>query len=527
MPPLAPHGLARLGVLLGVTVLAGSCAENATAPIDPGELSLTIISGNGQSGVVGTELAGPLGVLATNAQGPVAGLTVEFDVIQGGGSMRVAATSTDANGAAQNYWTLGTSTVEPQEVVVRAVATGGTSKDFGTFTATPLAGPATTIAILRGNDQTADASTPVAIQPAVLVTDQFGNPVPNESVVFEVPPGGGGGSVAGGNRTTGTDGEAEVLSWTLGPTPGQVNLLEVAPVNPAITPQLLTFSAFVGNFWTARAPVPTARRGLAAGVVGGVLYTAGGLDGNGDTGVVEAYDPATDTWTSRAPMPTPRRFPGAAVVGGVLYVVGGFNTTGVLGTLEAYDPATNTWTQRAPMPTARSGPRAGVVNGVLYAVGGWDGDTVVSRVEAYDPVTDTWSQRAPMPTPRAAPAVAVVGGVLYAVAGEGLGGQFVGVVEAYDPGTDMWSQRAGVQPRRSLAAEVVGGVLHVMGGWDGTTALNTLEAYDPTTNTWTLRAPMLAPREQMAAAVVDGLLYVVGGVDVNGQITGGMEAYSP
>lgn len=527
MPPLGMRGPARLRVLLGVIVLAGSCADGPTEPIDLGELSLTITSGNGQSGAVGTELAQPLGVLATSPQGPVVDLTVEFDVTQGGGSMRTVATSTDANGAARNYWTLGTSTAEPQEVVVRAVAPGGASRDFGTFTATPLPGPAATIAILRGDDQTADAGTPVAIEPAVVVTDQFGNPVGNESVVFEVPAGGGGGSVAGGDQTTGMDGVAEVLSWTLGPTPGEVNLLEVVPLNLAITPQLLTFSAFVGNFWTALEPVPTPRRGLAAGVIDGVLYTTGGLDANGNTGVVEAYDPATDTWTSRAPMPTPRRFPGAAVVGGVLYVVGGFNTSGVLGTLEAYDPATDTWTPRAPMPTARSGPRAGVVDGVLYAVGGWDGDTVVSRVEAYDPATDTWSQRAPMPTPRAAPAVAVVGGVLYVVGGEGLGGQYEGVVEAYDPGTDAWSQRAGILPRRSMAAEVVGGVLHVVGGWDGTTALSTLEAYDPATNTWNPRAPMPAPREQMAAAVVDGLLYVVGGVDVNNQIIGGMEAYRP
>ena len=70
-------------------------------------------------------------------------------------------------------------------------------------------------------------------------------------------------------------------------------------------------------------------------------------------------------------MPTARAGLAVGVVDGVLYAVGGFRADGgVLNTVEAYDRRTNTWTTKAPMPTARWGLAVGVVNDVLYAVGG-------------------------------------------------------------------------------------------------------------------------------------------------------------
>src|SRR5438034_966710 len=127
-----------------------------------------------------------------------------------------------------------------------------------------------------------------------------------------------------------------------------------------------------GGSWTTKAPMPTARFGLGAAAVNGVLYAVGGANGGGDLATVEAYDPVTNTWTTQAPMPTARYSLGVGVVNGILYAVGGANNGGFLATLEAYDPSTATWTTQAPMPTARYELGVDGIIGTLYAVGGWN-----------------------------------------------------------------------------------------------------------------------------------------------------------
>jgi len=121
--------------------------------------------------------------------------------------------------------------------------------------------------------------------------------------------------------------------------------------------------------WTTKAPMPTARDGLAAGVINGILYAVGG-DNRFEYNTNEAYDPATDTWTTKAPMPTGLDDPASGVLRGRLYALGGFNDNGFANTVEAYDPATNSWTMKAPMPHTRFAFAAGVAGGTLYAVDG-------------------------------------------------------------------------------------------------------------------------------------------------------------
>ena len=233
------------------------------------------------------------------------------------------------------------------------------------------------------------------------------------------------------------------------------------------------------NTWTTKTPMPTARYGLAVGVVNGVLFAVGGTRGTNGSflSIVEAYDPATDSWTTKAPMPTARNGVAVGVVNGCLLAVGGANGA-PLSTVEAYDPATNSWTTKAPMPTARVGMAVGVINGVLYAVGGTNG-SALSSVEAYDPATNTWTTKPPMPTARYALAVGVVNGVLYAVGGigDGLGG-FAN--EAYDPLTDAWSSRDQLpRPTFGLAAGVVTPFLYAVGGQHGPFFWPYVEAYYP------------------------------------------------
>jgi len=155
--------------------------------------------------------------------------------------------------------------------------------------------------------------------------------------------------------------------------------------------------------WTEKSPMPTARSGGAAGVIDGKIYVVGGRPPGGADFAV--YDPAADRWTVLPDMPTQRNHLAADAIGGKLYVAGGRFGGGVgsemTGILEVYDPATNTWERRASMPTTRGGVNGVAANGCLYTFGGEGNDDHVFGVfednEVYNPVTDTWHVLEPLP----------------------------------------------------------------------------------------------------------------------------------
>jgi N-acetylneuraminic acid mutarotase len=290
--------------------------------------------------------------------------------------------------------------------------------------------------------------------------------------------------------------------------------------------------------WLTKAPMPTARYGLAGGVINGVFYVVGGRsDAGTGAGTVlqtlEAYDSAGNTWTAKAPMPTARQLFGAGVVNGVLYAVGGEDAGGrYLNTVEAYDPQIDTWSTKAPMPTPREHLGVGVVNGILYAVGGFDNSSTswLNTVEAYDPLTDTWTTKAPMPTGTAALAVVVIDNILYAVGGND--SRVFANLYAYDPATDLWTTRASMPTARwGLSAGALHGLLYAIGGFNSDlnpTGLATVEVFDPLSNTWSVESPLSQGRHVAAAGVMNGALHVVGGVGIDCcTVLSSMESFTP
>src|SRR5438445_10960865 len=88
-----------------------------------------------------------------------------------------------------------------------------------TFTATAIAGAATSMAVSAGNNQSAAVGAAVATPPAVIVQDQFNNPVAGVAVTFA--PAAGSGSVTGTTPVaTGAGGVAARTSWLLSTTGG-------------------------------------------------------------------------------------------------------------------------------------------------------------------------------------------------------------------------------------------------------------------------------------------------------------------
>jgi N-acetylneuraminic acid mutarotase len=145
---------------------------------------------------------------------------------------------------------------------------------------------------------------------------------------------------------------------------------------------------------------------------------------------VEEYDPATNTWRARTGMPTPRNHMVAGAINGKVYVASGrvgaaFISGGSsnVGVVEAYDPASDSWSQGlARMPNARSAGAGGVWNGKLYVTGGEYQDpgmmATLRSFEAYDPATNTWQSLPPMPVSRHGLAGAVVGNTIHMVSGD-------------------------------------------------------------------------------------------------------------
>jgi len=126
----------RLG-LAALSSLIVACMTPADIG-DPGPLTMSVVSGDGQQGVPGGELPDPLVARVVDARGrPVSGQIVNFRVVSGGGSVFAGAAITNREGLVQERWTLGFSDV--QRVEARAVdpATGA-ALTFAVFTATFL-----------------------------------------------------------------------------------------------------------------------------------------------------------------------------------------------------------------------------------------------------------------------------------------------------------------------------------------------------------------------------------------------------
>jgi YVTN family beta-propeller protein len=177
-------------------------------------------SGTGQSGTVRTVLPIAYSVIVTDGVNPVAGVPVSWAAPAGSGSIAPALDTTDAAGISSAVRTLG-----PTAGTQTATASvGGLTGSPVTFTATALPGGPARLVKQSADLQTATVATSVAVPPAVMVADQFGNGVAGVIVAFAVTAGGG--SVGAVEDTTDGLGLATAGSWTLGLV-AEINTLTV------------------------------------------------------------------------------------------------------------------------------------------------------------------------------------------------------------------------------------------------------------------------------------------------------------
>jgi hypothetical protein len=261
--------LGLAGAAMSALLLACT-ADKLTAPLAPLKPSLMIFSGkpcgslgNGaaggqnQSGQVGRALPAQLIVLVNDVAGGTKnsqnGQILNFVVTSGGGSVfanvvltanPTSGLAAGCNGIGVNTWTLGP-TAGLQSVEARLIdPPHGFTLTEATFHATATIGAAASLKVSAGDKQSAVSGTAVSIAPAVLVTDQGGNPIPNVTITFAVASGAG--SITGATQiASGANGIAAVGAWTLGATAGP-NTLTATSAGLVGSPLTFTGTGLVG-----------------------------------------------------------------------------------------------------------------------------------------------------------------------------------------------------------------------------------------------------------------------------------------
>ena len=229
-------------IFLSFSVGQGVNFEATAVPGLPGQI--VVVSGDGRAAPRLSTLSDPLVVRVEDRfQNPLEGVTVEFAVIAGGGSVQPSSMSTDAGGLATTQWTLGAPLGDQSVSIMVAPILPTTVSAFAT-TVPEL------VQILGGDGQTGIVGERLPDPPSVRVLGPGGTPVSSLDVDFSVSANGGflesmDGTEVSPNLTVRTDamGNATVGGWILGTTPGTP---EVTVDVPGLAPLILTATAETG-----------------------------------------------------------------------------------------------------------------------------------------------------------------------------------------------------------------------------------------------------------------------------------------
>jgi adhesin/invasin len=211
----------------------------------PAQLQKT--AGDNQTAQVNKPVAIAPQVRVMDAAGNgVSGVTVDFSVASGGGTVVVSRVITASDGRASvGAWILGPT---PGPNTLTASVTGLTSV---TFDAVATGGPAVSMQPVSLVTQSGTAGQAAGSPPSVVVRDAQGNPVAGVTVTFAVTLGGG--TLAGASQITGATGIATVGSWTFGAIAGANTVVASSTGLPSVTFNATTVGvptqmvAFAGN----------------------------------------------------------------------------------------------------------------------------------------------------------------------------------------------------------------------------------------------------------------------------------------
>ena len=200
-----------------ITITAASSSYTSATLTETGTptvTSITVVSGEKQTGTVGTTMPLPIVMKAKNSSGKaVVGAPVTFsDGLGGTFSPNPAITGT--TGQASTTYTLPTLA----KAITVTASDGGVSVRT---TETSVAAPAAALNSLSGNNQTGMPTKSLPKKLVVSVTDKYGNGIPGVTVTFT--DNGAGGTFSSTTPVTGTSGQTSV-SYTSGSKAGTVTI---------------------------------------------------------------------------------------------------------------------------------------------------------------------------------------------------------------------------------------------------------------------------------------------------------------
>jgi DNA-binding CsgD family transcriptional regulator/N-acetylneuraminic acid mutarotase len=284
--------------------------------------------------------------------------------------------------------------------------------------------------------------------------------------------------------------------------------------------------------WQQKAPLPSARSGLAAAVYDDQIYAIGGEGASGVTGEVDVYSPQEDKWRVLTSMPTPVTDIKAAVIGGKIYVPGGRLGSGLISDyMQVYTPDKNTWNSKANLPINLSGYSLIALDGKLYIFGGWNGLNAISSVFVYDPDSDQWKKKTDMPTARAYSGAAATGGKIYILGGsvdnKGLIANEEYTPERDENGENPWQAKKPLL-RSSYGAGIVNllDYLYIIGGVQPEYNNSSPIVYLATQDNWAMVTKMNNINyAYIATASLNNYLYIIGGKNPLGMNTNQVLGY--
>jgi uncharacterized protein YhjY with autotransporter beta-barrel domain len=211
------QGVAEIGLVFGSTpgpvrvqAMAGNATVTFTLNVGSPGLSLRLVSGNRQSGAVGTRAALPLVVeVSDGLGGVVGGQAVDWTVVSGAATLDSSTTSSGADGLAQVGFRFGS---PAGTIRIRAQLPGVVPAVMVEFEATSFT---PTLVIVSGNNQTGTPGAALAQDFVVGVAQPAGASLPGTVIRWQVTAGGG--TLASATSTTGNDGRAS-NRLTLGPS---------------------------------------------------------------------------------------------------------------------------------------------------------------------------------------------------------------------------------------------------------------------------------------------------------------------
>jgi hypothetical protein len=302
---LAPALGAAITVAISLYGCGGGGGDLCTGPfcVSPPERpepsSIQPGPNNAEQGAPGRELSDPVGVLVMDSDDrPVSGVTVNFSVRTGGGTLSSATAQSDNDGLARVSWTLG-GELGPQSLEASATNARGVqlSNSPLELSAQAVQPQPARIALLTAPGETAQNGVPFEQQPVVEVFDADSQPVPQVEVLASVISGGA--TLSGStSATSDASGQATFTNLALlGPQGAQTLRFSVTTPALEVTSDPIQLAAGTAATLTGVAPL-TYEGTVTSPVSPGPSVVAKDAAGNPVPGVAVTFTPNRDASVS-------------------------------------------------------------------------------------------------------------------------------------------------------------------------------------------------------------------------------------